>query len=127
MSTNNMPLDDLRLSEQERLLVQVAISINRLMKDVGMSRTELAKRLGLTKGRVSQILSGQRNLTLRTLADIYTALQSRAEVREATPPRASETWQRVKVPCVQVMRPAETKYRRLRYGSGPGDSMSLAS
>lgn len=64
----------LKLFQQERLLVDVAAMICQLMKTKNMNRKELADALQVTKGRVTQILGGERNLTLRTLADIFTVL-----------------------------------------------------
>ena len=40
----------------------------------GLTRRELADRLGLSEARVSRILSGRENLTLRTIADLGWAL-----------------------------------------------------
>jgi transcriptional regulator with XRE-family HTH domain len=45
-----------------------------VLQELGLSQADLAKRLGVTKGRVSQILSGRQNMTLRTLAAIGWAL-----------------------------------------------------
>ena len=39
-----------------------------------ISRADLAHSLGVSPGRVSQILSGDENLTLRTLSSVCTAL-----------------------------------------------------
>ncbi|HWB08380.1 MAG TPA: helix-turn-helix transcriptional regulator [Pirellulales bacterium] len=66
--------ENLRGFQQERLLVEVASLIDQAMKDKMVNRTQLAELLGVTKGRVTQCLGGERNLTLRTLADIFTAL-----------------------------------------------------
>lgn len=60
--------------EQEHLLLDVTEMISELMDAEGVSRAELAARLGTTKSHVTQILAGSRNLTLRTLSDIYVAL-----------------------------------------------------
>lgn len=64
----------MRLFQQERAILEVTERICELMEEKGVSRTELAARLGKTKGHVSQLLDGSRNLTLRTLADVFTAL-----------------------------------------------------
>lgn len=63
--------------EQEHLLLDVTELIVELMNERGVSRSELADRLGKTKGHVTQLLSGSRNLTLRTLSDIFVALDFR--------------------------------------------------
>lgn len=67
--------EGMRLFQQERLITEVTELICREMKDRRIKRSELAERLKKTRGRVSQILNGnERNLTLRTVADIFTAL-----------------------------------------------------
>lgn len=63
-----------RLFTQEQLLMQATEAICAEMERKRISRTDLAKRLGKTKGQVTQMLSGGRNLTLRSFADVATAL-----------------------------------------------------
>ncbi|HEX3964089.1 MAG TPA: helix-turn-helix transcriptional regulator [Trebonia sp.] len=45
-----------------------------------VSRADLAQSMGVSPGRVSQILSGDENLTLRTLSSVCTALDADFEV-----------------------------------------------
>jgi len=47
------------------------------MRERGISRADLAARMGVSPGRVSQILGGGENLTLRTLAALAAALDAR--------------------------------------------------
>ncbi len=63
--------------EQQHLILDVTEMIVELMNERGVTRSELADRLGKTKGHISQLLSGSRNLTLRTLSDIFVALDFR--------------------------------------------------
>lgn len=63
--------------EQELFILDVTEMIVELMNASGVTRSELAHRLGTTKGHVTQILSGKRNLTLRTLSDVFLALGHR--------------------------------------------------
>lgn len=63
-----------RLLRQERLILDVTEALAGALEDSGATRAELARRLGRTPGFVSQVLGGSRNLTLRTIADIATAL-----------------------------------------------------
>lgn len=63
-----------RLLAQERLILDATEAIVGLLEEQGVSRQELARRLGKSKGFVSQLLSGERNMTLRTLADLGYAL-----------------------------------------------------
>ena len=67
----------LRLVRQEELILQVTETLTQALDDAGVTRAELAKRLGKSPGFVSQVLGGGRNLTLRTLADIASALSLR--------------------------------------------------
>jgi transcriptional regulator with XRE-family HTH domain len=60
--------------EEAYLVGEVTDSISALLQELGLSQADLARRLGVTKGRVSQILSGRQNMTLRTLAAIGWAL-----------------------------------------------------
>lgn len=50
------------------------------MQELGMTRKDLATRLQVTPGRISQLLSGDENLTLRTISAISGCLGARAEV-----------------------------------------------
>jgi transcriptional regulator with XRE-family HTH domain len=50
------------------------------MREHKISRADLAHSMGVSPGRVSQILSGDENLTLRTLSSVVCALGARVEV-----------------------------------------------
>lgn len=63
-----------RLVVQGELIMEVTETLCELMEKEKISRKELADRLGKTKGFVSQLLNGGRNLTLRTVADILHVL-----------------------------------------------------
>src|SRR5204863_9664653 len=66
--------------ELSHLITEFTNEINWHMRQHGLTRAKLAKRMGVSPGRVSQILSGGENLTLRTLASLTTALDARCEV-----------------------------------------------
>ena len=72
--------EEFRLYQQERLIVAVTELICKVLNQRGMRRIDLARALGKTRGRVSQYLDGEKNLTLRTVADIFTALGLRMRV-----------------------------------------------
>lgn len=72
--------EELRVFQQERLLVEITQLMCRTMKDRGVKRAQLAEKVGRTKGRITQILNGEANLTLRTVADIFTALEKKLKV-----------------------------------------------
>lgn len=71
-----------RLVAQERLIADAQEEIGRLLKEKKVSRAELAKRLNKSKSFVTQLLNSGRNLTLRTIADVFTALGSEVTVKE---------------------------------------------
>lgn len=68
--------EEMRLYQQEWLILEVTELIASLMNDKRVSKTELAKRLGRSKGYVTQLLDGRANMTLRTIADVMWALDS---------------------------------------------------
>lgn len=69
-----------QLLDQERLILQATERILDLMQQQNVTRTELAQRLGKSKSWISQMLAGEANFTLRTLADVFGALGQRAAV-----------------------------------------------
>ena len=63
-----------RAFAREELVYNVTEEILVLLEDLGISKTELARRLGKSRSFVTQILSGARNMTLGTLSDMCFAL-----------------------------------------------------
>ncbi|MCY4075175.1 MAG: helix-turn-helix transcriptional regulator [Acidobacteria bacterium] len=72
-----------RLLRQERLILDVTEQLAGALENSGVTRAELARRMGRTPGFVSQVLNGGRNLTLRTIADIAGALSLRPSLKVA--------------------------------------------
>jgi transcriptional regulator with XRE-family HTH domain len=70
------PFDDEAIGLQH----EVVDEITWYMREHKMSRADLAAAMGVSPGRVSQILSGGENLTLRTLGSVVSALGARFEV-----------------------------------------------
>lgn len=70
-----------RLMAQEDLIMQVTESICKILADENIKRKKLAELLGKTKGFISQILNGNSNITLRTIADVAGALGYEAQFR----------------------------------------------
>jgi len=69
-----------KLMAQGDLIMEVTETLCELLEKEKVSRKELAERLGKTKGFVSQLLNGGRNLTLRTVADILHVLGYKVSV-----------------------------------------------
>lgn len=66
--------------ELARLPREMNTAVTWYMKERGITKRELAQRLDVTPGRVSQILSGGENLTLRTMAAVCAALDAHFQV-----------------------------------------------
>ena len=85
------PLDSVRLDA-----VTIGDGVNALkpgaLEDGGVTRGELARRLGRTPGFVSQLLGGGRNLTLRTIADIAAALSHRPSFKLSSGRKTVSEW-----------------------------------
>jgi len=86
-----------RLLEQERLILEVTESIANVMEEHGISRAELAKRLGKSPAFVTKLLRGNNNFTLRTLSDVFFAMDYSARLtlgpvgQDAVPHDGTET------------------------------------
>jgi transcriptional regulator with XRE-family HTH domain len=66
--------------EMLALVTQLTNEITWCLRERGLTRADLAARMGVSPGRVSQILGGGENLTLRTLAALSTALDARFDI-----------------------------------------------
>jgi transcriptional regulator with XRE-family HTH domain len=63
-----------RLFLQEKAIYEITELIEKVMKEEGVTRAQLAERLGMTKGWVTQLLDGEANKTIRTVADVLAVL-----------------------------------------------------
>jgi transcriptional regulator with XRE-family HTH domain len=70
-----------------KLARQATAALAGLLSKRGMTRKDLAQRMNVSPGRVSQILSGDENLTLRSLAAVAEALGTRVEIHFVDPSR----------------------------------------
>ena len=66
--------DRLRKFQQEKAIVDVTELICARLDAQGLSRSDLARMLGRTKGWVTQLLDGENNKTIRTVADVFAVL-----------------------------------------------------
>jgi hypothetical protein len=76
--------DNRKLFNQEKLILDVSEEACEILDTEGVSRETLASRLGMTEEAVTAILNGK-NLTLRRVADIFTALGYTLEVKAIDP------------------------------------------
>ena len=72
---------DRREYERERLLVWTTELVSELMAKRNVTKADLARKLGVSRAHITQMLSGGRNVTLNTLADAAWALGQRASFR----------------------------------------------
>lgn len=64
----------MRLYQQERSILEVTELICRVMDEQGVTRPELARRLGRTKRYIDRFLDGGTSMTVRKISDVFTAL-----------------------------------------------------
>ena len=76
-----------RLYAIEGFVTEATEFIARLMEQQGVSKAELARRLGRSRAYVTRLLNGSANMTIRTLAEVAYALG--AEVKLQAEPIAT--------------------------------------
>ncbi|MGI8979200.1 MAG: helix-turn-helix domain-containing protein [Pirellulaceae bacterium] len=64
----------MRLYQQERAICDVTDLIEDVMEEKGIGRAKLAALLGRNKSWVTQLLDGEANKTIRTVADVLAVL-----------------------------------------------------
>ena len=64
----------MRLFQQERSIYEVTELLESVMAEKGVSRAALATLLGKSRGWVTQLLDGEANKTIRTVADVLAVL-----------------------------------------------------
>ena len=67
-------------AEYTRLSQRVRSALSWYMQEHDITRAQLARQMRVTPGRVSQLLSGDENLTLKTLSTIVTCLGARCDI-----------------------------------------------
>ncbi len=79
---------------EELKAVDVAADLTLLLNHAGVSRADLARKLGWSRARVSQVLSGQENITVQTIATVAGALGYTFDTvfRKADVSAASQPW-----------------------------------
>lgn len=73
--------------------LDISVMIYDLMQEKGLTKTELARRMGISKSNLSNLLNTQPNMTLETIAKFELALDTTFEFRfvpSPAPESASE-------------------------------------
>ncbi|HEY2575369.1 MAG TPA: helix-turn-helix transcriptional regulator [Streptosporangiaceae bacterium] len=97
------------------LVTRLTNEIDWYMRERKLTRVDLAHRMGVSPGRISQILSGGENLTLRTLAGVATALDAHFDIELKPSQAVTETQQVTQTPAaVQASAPASREIRTPR-------------
>jgi len=78
----------------EQVIIDFTEKVVAVMRERGMSRVELAQRLGVSKAFVTKLLNGKSNLTIRTIVAITDALG--CELVVDIPPRAKAHHERLR-------------------------------
>ncbi|MBS1262688.1 MAG: hypothetical protein MAG453_02050 [Calditrichaeota bacterium] len=74
--------DDERVEFEAQLFYDdVADMVLETMDRLGVSRAELARRMGVKRPQITKILSGEANLTLKSLYKLFRALDVDLEIR----------------------------------------------
>lgn len=66
--------EEMRLLQQEWLILEVTELVGNVMEEKGVRKKDLAEELGRSKGYITQLLDGRANMTLRTISDVMWAL-----------------------------------------------------
>ncbi len=56
--------------EEEAIMLSFSMELARIMEEKNWNNTDLAKELGISKGYVTQLLKGVKNVSLRTVARV---------------------------------------------------------
>ncbi|CRI65313.1 hypothetical protein THIOKS12330009 [Thiocapsa sp. KS1] len=117
--------ENAKLAAQELLIAEVTEAIWEAMQAAGITKTELANRLGSTKGYVSQVLNGSRNMTLRTLSDFCCVLNQKPTI-SVYPKGDGGAWQTLTAKDISAG-PSKLHYRRTGNLIEPLDHWPLAA
>ena len=105
-----------KLMAQGDLIMEVTETICELLEKEKVSRKELADRLGKSKGFVSQLLNGGRNLTLRTVADILHVLGYKVGLKPYKEKRERQERKVIEFQTVySLRRKLEQNWKQLQY------------
>jgi ribosome-binding protein aMBF1 (putative translation factor) len=70
-----------RLVRQEELILGVTELVLEKLEGRGVSKSQLASMLGTNKSYITQLLRGSRNMTLRTVSDIFFSLDCKLVIK----------------------------------------------
>ena len=80
MAKRKIPFDPRIIEAEGNLLIDYQFLLQERMSQKGISQSDLAERAGISKARLSQIISDDANPTLKTFAGLFHALGERVHV-----------------------------------------------
>ena len=86
-----------KLYSREELIYNVTEDMLVIMEELGISKNELARKLGKSKSYVTQLLNGSRNMTLGTLSDVCMELNTKPTIRFSGHSMVSEEYKEFEV------------------------------
>ena len=69
-----------KLYSREDLIFEVTEVISQVMEEKGVNKADLSRLAGVSKSNITQLLSGDHNMRLATVADLLYALNSKLTV-----------------------------------------------
>lgn len=106
-----------RLYAIEGLVTDAAELVARLMEEQGVTKADLARRLGKSRAWITQLLSGKANMTIRTFAELVYELGAEvnldAQLRTKKKERESGTRERTvvyKTPEIRIDRREQPEF-----------------
>lgn len=110
-------VDAKMIAAEENLVIDVQFLIQDVMNETVMTRAELAKRTGLSKARLTQIMRPEANLTLRTVARLLYALNEEVVVSRKSAAKSAKFAELIEIKwdtCFKEAATAESRTAKSR-------------
>lgn len=90
--SNEMELFRRRIEAEEDAVIDIQFILLDLMQERGMTKEQLAKAVGVSKSRISQLFGSGANPTVKTVARIFDALDQKWLIKHRS--LAESSWER---------------------------------
>jgi transcriptional regulator with XRE-family HTH domain len=101
---------DNRRYQETRFILEVIDKIQECLNGTDLKKKDVAEKLDVSKGRVSQFFSGQKNLTLRTLASLLWAMDKRPRLEIDDRICKGEKYQFLQIRAFESFPASETEF-----------------
>ena len=85
MNDEVFTFDDAVIEAEEDFVIDAQFLIQELMNEHGLTRADLAKKLGVSRARLTQMMKPDANPTLRLVARVACALGEKVRLRRSDP------------------------------------------